>query len=197
MNIFKNAQTYFPNDDELKILALYLFKTDEGGLPDNWKEIIGSEKIQYLRSEDNKDWYMSQHLFSPDTLKISYDTEGVIRAASVDVSMLPGPLNQSVTEIFCKDIPQGFAADGKWKLHDGVIIPLPIDYTMAAEKEKSSRYEMANKTIAPLQDAVDLAIATEEETTQLIAWKNYRVLLNRVDISLAPDIDWPLAPDTK
>ncbi len=64
-------------------------------------------------------------------------------------------------------------------------------------QKKSSLMSEANKTIAPLQDAVDLAIATEEETTQLIAWKNYRVLLNRVDISLAPDIDWPLAPDTK
>ncbi len=197
MNTFRNAQTYFPDDDQLKDLALYLFKKDEGDLPDNWKEIINREKIQYLRSEDNKDWYMSQNLFSPDTLKISYDAQSVIRAASVDVSMLPGPVNQSVTEILCQDVPQGFAPDGKWKLHEGVIIPLPIDYALAAEKEKTSRNEEANKSIALLQDAVDLAIATEEEASQLIAWKNYRILLNRVNISLAPDIDWPIPPVTK
>ena len=32
--------------------------------------------------------------------------------------------------------------------------------------------------IAPLQDAVDLEIATEEETLLLEAWKKYRVLLS-------------------
>ncbi len=28
------------------------------------------------------------------------------------------------------------------------------------------------------------------------AWKKYRVLLNRVDTSTAPDIEWPEEPDT-
>ena len=37
--------------------------------------------------------------------------------------------------------------------------------------------------IAPLQDAVDLEIATEEERSLLEAWNKYRVLLNRVDTS--------------
>ncbi|HAJ0382442.1 TPA: hypothetical protein HL416_20690 [Escherichia coli] len=36
--------------------------------------------------------------------------------------------------------------------------------------------------------------ATEEETTLLEAWKKYRVLLNRVDTSTAPDIEWPTVP---
>ncbi|MTD72748.1 phage tail protein [Escherichia coli] len=47
---------------------------------------------------------------------------------------------------------------------------------------------------APLQDAVDLEIATEEEASLLAAWKKYRVLLNRVDTSVAPDIEWPAVP---
>ncbi|HGZ2335536.1 TPA: tail fiber assembly protein, partial [Shigella boydii] len=50
--------------------------------------------------------------------------------------------------------------------------------------------------IAPLQDAVDLEIATEEENSLLEAWKKYRVLLNCVDTSTAPDIEWPEEPDT-
>ncbi|HBB1352433.1 TPA: tail fiber assembly protein [Escherichia coli] len=48
--------------------------------------------------------------------------------------------------------------------------------------------------IAPLQDAVDLEIATEEERSLLEAWNKYRVLLNRVDTSTAPDIEWPANP---
>ncbi|HAX3031324.1 TPA: tail fiber assembly protein [Escherichia albertii] len=28
----------------------------------------------------------------------------------------------------------------------------------------------------------------------LLTWKTYRVLLNRVDTSVAPDIEWPVKP---
>ncbi|WP_169758299.1 tail fiber assembly protein, partial [Escherichia coli] len=36
--------------------------------------------------------------------------------------------------------------------------------------------------------------ATKEETSLLAAWKACRVLLNRVDTSTAPDIEWPTNP---
>ncbi|EFS2931199.1 phage minor tail protein G [Escherichia coli] len=65
-----------------------------------------------------------------------------------------------------------------------------------AEETKNSLMQVASEHIAPLQDAVDLEIATEEETSLLEAWKKYRVLLNRVDTSTAPDIEWPEEPDT-
>ncbi|EHP7004817.1 tail fiber assembly protein [Escherichia coli] len=39
-----------------------------------------------------------------------------------------------------------------------------------------------------------MEIATEEEKALLAAWKTYRVLLNRVDTSTAPDIEWPTNP---
>jgi len=56
---------------------------------------------------------------------------------------------------------------------------------------------VATETIAPLQDAVDLGIATDDETTSLTAWKNYRVLVNRVTTQSGypKDIDWPVQPE--
>ncbi len=63
-----------------------------------------------------------------------------------------------------------------------------------AEQQKQSLLAEANNAIAPLQDAVDLDMATDEEVAQLTAWKKYRVLLNRIDTSLAPDIEWPEKP---
>ncbi|EJQ1331188.1 tail fiber assembly protein [Shigella boydii] len=63
-----------------------------------------------------------------------------------------------------------------------------------AEETKNSLMQVASEHIAPLQDAVDLEIATEEEASLLEAWKKYRVLLNRVDTSTAPDIEWPANP---
>ena len=63
-----------------------------------------------------------------------------------------------------------------------------------AEETKNSLMQMASEHIAPLQDAVDLDIATEEEGSLLAAWKTYRVLLNRVNTAVAADIEWPVAP---
>ncbi|HBT9229762.1 TPA: tail fiber assembly protein [Klebsiella pneumoniae] len=52
----------------------------------------------------------------------------------------------------------------------------------------------ANAKIAPLNDAIELGIQTEEEITKLAEWKKYRVALNRIDTSTAPDIVWPEIP---
>lgn len=64
----------------------------------------------------------------------------------------------------------------------------------AANAQKLELLQMANEHIAPLQDAVDLGIAEEDEEAALLAWKKYRVLLYRVEPSLTPDIEWPVAP---
>ncbi|WP_249942141.1 tail fiber assembly protein, partial [Escherichia coli] len=64
----------------------------------------------------------------------------------------------------------------------------------SSEETKNSLMQVASEHIAPLQDAADLEIATEEEISLLEAWKKYRVLLNRVDTSTAQDIEWPALP---
>lgn len=55
----------------------------------------------------------------------------------------------------------------------------------------------ARTRIAPLQDAVDLGVATEEEDAKLLAWKRYRVALNRIDqqSGYPSDVIWPERPD--
>lgn len=61
-----------------------------------------------------------------------------------------------------------------------------------AERQKSALMAQANNAIAPLQDAVDLDIATDEESTALSEWKKYRVLLMRVDTTRPV---WPTIPE--
>lgn len=75
--------------------------------------------------------------------------------------------------------------------------PAPSKETLiaAAENLKAKLLKQAGESIAPLQDAVDLSMATKAEIASLQAWKQYRVLLNRTDTSNAPDIEWPVAPD--
>lgn len=63
-----------------------------------------------------------------------------------------------------------------------------------ASWEKAARLEMAGKAIAPLQDADDLGVATAEEKALLLAWKKYRVLINRIDVAQGDAIAWPEVP---
>lgn len=65
--------------------------------------------------------------------------------------------------------------------------------TVDAERKKSELRTTADAEISWRQDAVDAGIATEGEETALAAWKKYRVLLMRVDIS-ADEIAWPELP---
>ncbi|WP_280176249.1 tail fiber assembly protein [Xenorhabdus stockiae] len=78
-----------------------------------------------------------------------------------------------------------------------IVNPPPTPEQLAAEAEAQKRYLMSQAaiTIAPFQDAVDLDMATKEEKAALLKWKKYRVLLNRVDCSTAPDIVWPEQPE--
>ncbi|WP_440866209.1 tail fiber assembly protein [Symbiopectobacterium purcellii] len=64
----------------------------------------------------------------------------------------------------------------------------------AAQQALTSRLAVANARILTLSDALDLDMATDEEKAALTKWKTYRVMLNRIDVSTAPDIDWPPVP---
>ncbi|EAV3291839.1 tail fiber assembly protein [Salmonella enterica] len=64
-----------------------------------------------------------------------------------------------------------------------------------AAATKAARIKSAAAKIEPLQDAVDLGMATDKEKSLYDAWRKFRVLLTRVDTSLAPDINWPDPPE--
>lgn len=70
--------------------------------------------------------------------------------------------------------------------------PTPEQLAAQAEEEKLRLLRIATEKIAPLQDAVDLGVANDKETADLLAWKQFRVLVNRVKPE-APD--WPPQPE--
>lgn len=83
--------------------------------------------------------------------------------------------------------------DGKKWVHD-TGAEKTAQITQAIQ-QKESLLTLATSNIGPLQDAVDLGIATEAEMALLLAWKKYRVLINRINPEDAPDINWPEVPD--
>ncbi|ELM1462756.1 tail fiber assembly protein [Salmonella enterica] len=82
--------------------------------------------------------------------------------------------------------------NGKAWVNDAKAIQIAL--VSDADAEKKKLLAQANNSIATLQDAVDFDMATAEEKTLLIAFKKYRVLLNRIDVRRAPDIEWPEVP---
>lgn len=75
--------------------------------------------------------------------------------------------------------------------------PLPTadELIRQAEDKRSRLRTEADTIIQPLQDANDLGIATDDEASQLIAWKKYRVMLMRVNTENAENIIWPEQPN--
>ncbi|HHP3328820.1 TPA: tail fiber assembly protein [Salmonella enterica subsp. enterica serovar Muenchen] len=98
-----------------------------------------------------------------------------------------GPLPENVTSV---------SPDGEYQKWDGKAWVKDEAAEKAAqlrqaEETKSRLLQMASEKIAPLQDAVDLDEATDKEKASLLAWKKYRVQVNRVDTSIPT---WPGIP---
>ncbi|EGP0583090.1 tail fiber assembly protein [Salmonella enterica] len=101
----------------------------------------------------------------------------------------PGPLPENVTSVSPGGEYQKW--DGKAKVWVKDEAAEKAAQLRQAEETKSRLLQMASEKIAPLQDAVDLGIATDDEKARLDEWKKYRVLVNRMDTA-APD--WPERP---
>lgn len=86
----------------------------------------------------------------------------------------------------------------KWWLasQQEMNVLLPVMQSHQAEQQIKALRVMADEKISPLQDAADLGEGTAEEEAALLAWKRYRVALNRLpDQRGYPDeITWPVPP---
>ena len=152
--------------------------------------------VQFLKSDSGEDWYQCQKLFAKDTVKIAFDDRGVICSYSEDISSL-WPINLSVAEVPNNIMARQLDISGRW-VFDGKKITkriyTPEEHQEQARIEQRTCIASAANMIAPLQDAVDLNMANTAEIARLESWKRYRVELNRLDITAAPDIDWPPTP---
>lgn len=70
----------------------------------------------------------------------------------------------------------------------------------AANLEKSSLMSNASNVIDAIIDEIEGLedsddVVPDKLRTDLKVWKQYRVKVKNIDVSLAPDIDWPVAPE--
>ncbi|MCW7548509.1 tail fiber assembly protein [Photorhabdus sp. APURE] len=129
--------------------------------------------------------------FYPIELEQNYIASGSLPDDIIEVGI------DVYQEYAANNVPEGkYRIAGQNGLPEWADIPPPTreELQQYVESKKQQFILEASQQIAPLQDAVDLGIATKEEEMALSVWKKYRVMLNRVNISQASDIEWPEQP---
>lgn len=108
------------------------------------------------------------------------------------------PVSDQVWEKYCIQAPAGKERGANKRGLPCWVDAPPLSHQARvneATNKKRLLIVQASNAIAPLQDAVELGMATEEEKALLTAWKTCRVLANRIRPEEAQDMDWPPTPD--
>ncbi|WP_140182268.1 tail fiber assembly protein [Providencia stuartii] len=181
------VKTYYINETTREYIGATMeHVTIGGGLPAgaylDAPQLPEKDDIAIVRSIDEQSWlHVTDHRG-----KTAYSTE---TRQPIEIDFI-GDLPDTLTLLEPK------TEFDKWNGKKWVTDTEAQKAALVAEanNEKAQRLDEANSTIMYLQEAVDVGLATEEEATALQEWKKYRVLLNRVDTSTAPDIEWPQKP---
>lgn len=153
-------------------------------------ELFNGDGIQYFIDADGKDWFKSLPKFKKK-YSVAFDNNGIIRFFGDDPSRFY-PVGLTVIDI--DSLPDDIDVLGRWVFDGKNVVPrIPTtdELNAEAEAQKQKLLTDAGDAIAPLQDAVDLSIATDAEASLLAEWKKYRVLLNRARLDEA----WPPEPE--
>ncbi|WP_318385932.1 tail fiber assembly protein [Enterobacter sp.] len=137
-----------------------------------------------------KAYKYANNVFYPYALEQDYRAAGTWPENGIDVS-------DAIYSEFSGETPPGKMRitdeDGMPAWSD--IPPLSTEQLVSiVEQQRQVLRAKADAEIAWRQDAFDAGITTDQEVSELTAWKKYRVLLMRLDSSKAPEITWPEPP---
>ena len=163
-------------------------------IPD--EPVLGLNVI-YLRDEDGGDWYEQQKDFHGDTLKVAYDARGIVVSISSDVSRL-WPVNLSVVELSADNAPEGLTDSGEWVFNGETIEARTYtqqEYEVQAQQKKDELIAYANEVTRAWQTQLMLGMITDDDKARLTAWMEYIQRVQAIDVSAAPNINWPDKPE--
>lgn len=72
--------------------------------------------------------------------------------------------------------------------------PVPVDYRAVAEDKRSQLLSQANVITADWRTELALGMLSEDDEARLKEWMLYIKAVKVIDVSGAPDIDWPVKP---
>lgn len=97
-----------------------------------------------------------------------------------------------ITDLSPKPV-QGWTYDGTKFSTPVPWQPAPAEVLASNTATRDYFLTVASLAVAPLQDAVDLGEATDDEVVLLKKWKQYRVAVNRIDLTVT-NPQWPDYP---
>ncbi|MBQ5149513.1 tail fiber assembly protein [Citrobacter freundii] len=153
-------------------------------------KIIDGQNVIFLRDENGSDWYDVIELFDEsETLKIGYDDDGRVRTFTTNIHAL-FPVNLSVVELSATEANLRVTLGDDWFYKDGKLQQIR-DHLANAEAERDRRMVELTARIDWLEAALKDGDISAEEEKELAALRASRTKLRRLDLSSAPDINWP------
>ena len=163
--------------------ATYQYLPIGVGLPANaYLEAPQSVKNNQAIIHDGQQWIYPKDLRGTKIYSIETGAETILQEV--------GEIPDGFTEL--KPTSEFDSWDGKkWQFDKNKQHQYEVNQALT---KKNQFLAEAASQLSYLQDAVDSQIASEQEAQLLVEWKKYRVLINRIDIELAPNIEWPNQP---
>lgn len=161
---------YFDNTNALKPYTHQLDANDDTLPPDNALRIAPEFKEGFHPCEKNGTWVLVED--HRDEIVFDIETK-----ESFKIDYL-GEIKEAFTSLE----PFQFSKwnGKKWVLDEDEQNAFKVKQNKML---KNSLLNEANENISILQDAIDLNMSENGDEDKLKAWKKYRVLLNRIDVS--------------
>ncbi len=162
------------------------------------EEMPYGEGIQYFRSEDGQDFYESLDKFTKRYKLCIHPETGVIYSMAEDVSRLY-PAGFSIVEV--DELPEGFGIEACWYYKDGEVLPVPVDYSQLAEKQRQRLLDEAKDITSDWKTEQGLGTISDDDKVRLTKWMAYIKAVKALDLSQVSDkssfdlIQWPEKPD--
>ena len=157
-------------------------------------KIIDGQNVLFLQDDKGNDWYDVIKLFDEsNTLKIGYDDDGRVRTFTTNIHAF-FPVNMSVVELPATKANLRVTLGDDWFYKDGKLQQIR-NHLADAEAERDSRMAEVTTRIDWLEDAQKDGDISSDEETELAILRAYRTALRRLDLSTAPDINWPEVPE--
>ena len=163
--------------------ATYQYLPIGVGLPANaYLEAPQSVKDNQAIIHDGQQWIYPKDLRGTKIYSIETGGETILQEV--------GEIPDGFTEL--KPTSEFDSWDGKkWQFDKNKQHQYEVNQALT---KKNQFLAEAASQLSYLQDAINSQIASEQEAQLLVEWKKYRVLINRIDIELAPNIEWPNQP---
>ncbi|HBV9014888.1 TPA: tail fiber assembly protein [Citrobacter freundii] len=153
-------------------------------------KIIDGQNVLFLQDDKGNDWYDVIELFDESkTLKIGYDDDGRVKTFTTNIHAF-FPANLSVVELSPTKANLRVTLGDDWFYKNGKLQQIR-DHLANAEAERNSRMAEVTTRIDWLEDAQKDGDISADEEKELATLRAYRTRLRRLDLTDAPDIDWP------